>query len=112
MIKCQKCKIKEENESLKMEIAGMEAALKMIVKEVAAKQKTSTKQKPNPDYVPPPSKKKDSPQALTDFIVKLQRKIDFYREREDLDRISVLCNLEQDMFNFMKECERQYRPQY
>ena len=47
--------------------------------------------------------KKVESEAFTDFMVRLKRKIDFYRECDNLDRISVLCHLEQDMHNLVKE---------
>lgn len=47
---CEKCKLKEENEALKMEIAGMEAAIKMIRKSATENKKTAEWVRGVPDY--------------------------------------------------------------
>lgn len=74
-------KMQAEIERLTIEYAGFQAGVKQFAKD---------------------GKKVES-EAFTDFMVRLKRKIDFYRECDNLDRISVLCHLEQDMHNFVKE---------
>ena len=72
---------KAEIERISLEYAGFQAGVSQYIK------------RNNGDYR----------QAIIDFTVKVNRRIDFYRECDDLDRMSVLFHLEHDVYNYMKE---------